>query len=157
VLGGSLNEGQIPTGYQPGYIPIYSLIFKIFKELVLVLWLWFSKFSKDRFLVCDCGSQKLWKSQRIGQRLVMKTLKPKTLNPKTDQRPFHENLHFFEVFEIIRTHNSLLPNFFSKEMKPTIIWYWDIQTTRIDDSLKNKKTHPTLVVTSVMWDESWRV
>jgi hypothetical protein len=55
------------------------------------------------------------------KRLVMKTLKPMTLNPKTDQRPFHENLHFFEVFEIIRTDNSLLPIFFSKEMKPTII------------------------------------
>ncbi len=122
MLGGSLNEVQIPTGYQPGYNPIYSLILNFF--------------SKNWFWYCDCGSPNF---QRTGfwyvivvlknyekvtesvKRLVMKTLKPKTLNPKNDPRPFHENLHFFEVFEIIRTDNSLLPIFFSKEMKPTII------------------------------------
>jgi hypothetical protein len=87
---------------------LIDLIF--FKEPALVLlWLWFSKFSKNWFLLCYRGSQKLWKSQRTGQRLVMKTL-----NPKTGQQPFHENLHFFEVFEIIRTDKFFASNFFSQ-------------------------------------------
>ncbi len=72
------------------------------------------KISNNRFWYCNCGSQNLWKTQRTGQRLVMKTLNPKTLNHKTGQRPFHENLHFFEVFEIIRTDEFFASNFFSQ-------------------------------------------
>jgi hypothetical protein len=95
------------------------------------------------------------KGQRTGQRLVVKTLNPKTQNHKTGQRPFHENLHFFEVFEIIRTDKfSFASNFFPKEMKPTIIWSWDIQTTRINDSLKiHKKNPPNIAsyLSNVRW------
>lgn len=133
---------------------IYSLILNFLKEPVLVLWLWFSKFSKNRFLVCDCGSQKLWRSQRIGQRLVMKTL-----NPKTGERPFHKNLHFFEVFEIIRTDNSLLPIFFSQRNETDNYLMMGHSNHENQWFFKNsKKNHPTLLVTSViMWDESWRV
>jgi len=36
VLGSSQNEGQIFSGYQPGYISTYLLVLKVFKESILV-------------------------------------------------------------------------------------------------------------------------
>jgi hypothetical protein len=36
VMGNSKNEGQIPIGYQPRYMPTYWPIFKIFKQLVSI-------------------------------------------------------------------------------------------------------------------------
>lgn len=58
-------------------------------------------------------------------------------------RFLQENHQLFEVFEITRTSGSLiLFLFFSKEVKPVILSFWDVQRTSTSGSLKTRRTTP---------------
>ncbi len=55
MLGGSQKEGHILVRYQPRYVPIYSLVLKLLKELTLAYNCGFQKYKnvKEPLILCQ--------------------------------------------------------------------------------------------------------
>ncbi len=62
MLGGSQKDGHILVKYQPGYMPIYSLVLKLFKELTLAYYCGFQKYEnvKEPLILCQFFHGQCW-------------------------------------------------------------------------------------------------
>ncbi len=81
MLGGSQKDGHILVRYQLGYMPIYSLVLKLFKELTLAYNCGFQKYEnvKEPLILCQffydqCQFFKVSEISGTNGSLILKTI-----------------------------------------------------------------------------------